>query len=433
MFKVKNILIAIVVIILILFIKFSEGTVDSSELRIGEAQKGAICEYIKLRGKVELDSREKVFSQVSGVISSINAREGDYFKKNQVLAALDTRDVEISLKKSEANYQSSIAQLEDLKNSIKIEQIKQAEEQLGQARIFLQSSETDFNYKKDRLERIIELLKKGSVAEQEQKDAKNQYAAAESVLNDARKKIKIAEYNLQLLKKGASEHAIKAAEFNSEQAKIQIEEFKSILDKCYIKSGIDGTILAKHFDNGAYVQPGTLLYESGDYQSAYIKVELLVDDMAKIKIGQNAVISGDAIGGEKLPATVYFIAPRAFTKISSLGVEQQKIELRLKYDTQKYIFRPGYELDVNILTGEKTEAIYVPYKAVFESGGKNHLFKINAGTVELKQVKTGIENDDYIEISDGIAARDRVIIDPPNYIKHGNKIKGEFTFNSTIK
>lgn len=98
---------------------------------------------------------------------------------------------------------------------------------------------------------------------------------------------------------------------------------------------------------------------------------MLVDDISKIKIGQNAIISGDAIDDRKLQGKVYYIAPRAESRVSSLGVEQQRIEVRIRFDNHLLKLKPGYVLDTDIITTEKPSTIYVPDKAVFELDGKD--------------------------------------------------------------
>ncbi|HOT77510.1 MAG TPA: efflux transporter periplasmic adaptor subunit, partial [Candidatus Wallbacteria bacterium] len=134
-------------------------------------------------------------------------------------------------------------------------------------------------------------------------------------------------------------------------------------------------------------------------------------------------IAGDILGKDSIEAAVSYIAPKAFTKVSSLGVEQQKIEVRLQYDKSGRNFRPGYEFDVNIISRNREMALYVPYKAVFELNGRSSIFLIENERIVLREAATGIENDEYIEIVSGAVENDTVIIDPPNFVKPGMKIK----------
>jgi|GEM_PF-499266 len=420
--KKKTIIILIVLAVVIALFFSSNGRISMGEIRIENSKKGNICEYIKLRGKVELDNKAQLYAQIPGILTVLS-REGERVKKTNLIAEIDTSELEIILKKSAALYEAAEANLMEQRTSVKIEQIKQAEQQLEQAAIALNSSEKDYNYKKDLYNKTSELRKKGSISAQGEKDVKIQYDTAENAYLEAEKRVKIAQYNLQLLKKGASEYILTAAERAVEQAKMQVEQIRNDIAKASIFPVIDGVVLSKYFESGSYVQTGAHLFDIGDYSSAYIRVEALTDDISKIMIGRKALISGDILNGAQISAEVSFIAPKAFTKVSSLGVEQQKIEVRLKYDTSKYEFRPGYEFDVNILAAEKNDAIFVPYKAVFEQDGHDSLFVLRDNAIQLREVATGIENDDYIEIKTGLLEGEKIIIDPPNKVKPGMKVK----------
>ncbi len=423
MFKVRYLILAGAAAAAFIFFNSSQGSVDGSGLRIDAVKKGRIERVLKLRGKVELDRREKISSQLPATISAIAVREGDIVSAGVSLAFLDTKELALALKRAEAAYDSAAASSMDVKNIVKNEQLKQGEAQLEQARIARKSAATDLEYKKDRFRKTESLTARGSASEQDKKDARTLLDAAENFLAESEKRVKIAEYNLTLLQKGASEYLIKASEQNAEQARINIDSIKNDLQKAVVKTVIGGVVLVRYHDAGAFVQPGTPLFDIGDMSTAYIRAEVLVDDMSKVREGQKVVLTGDAIDNKKYTGEVYFIAPRAFTKISSLGVEQQKIDVRIRYDLKALALRQGYELDSNIVTTEKPDALMVAYKAVFESDGKSRIFVIKNGVLELREVATGIENDENIEIISGAAEGEKVVIDPPNNLKPGMKIK----------
>ena len=423
MTKVKKIILLLAAAAFIAWLALnSNGAIPAGKLRTAKVAKADMCEYIKLRGKMELERKAALYARIPGVLN-FTVREGDAVNAGARVAVIGPEDLNITLKRAEAFYQAALAGLEEVRNSVKIEQIKQAEQQLGQAKIALAATLTEYNYRNDLYRKMIELRKSGSVSEQNQKDTRNQYDTAESARREAEARVKIAEYNLELLKKGSSEHLIKAAESGADQAKASIEEVKNNIAKSDIISAFDGVILTKFFEPGSFVQPGALLFEIGDTSSAHIRCDVLTDDIAKIQIGRGAVISGDILGAGSAEAEVIYIAPKAFTKVSSLGVEQQKIEVRLSYDKNRYSFRPGYEFDVDIIAKKKAMANFVPYKAVFDMNGRSSVFVIKNDAVELRSVDTGIENDDFIEITSGASENETVIVDPPNAVKPGLKVK----------
>ncbi len=417
----KIIIAAAVILIAVVVINKSNGSVPAAELRLVKVKKDNLREYIKLRGKVEYENKATIYSQLAGVID-FNVKEGDVVKKDVKIASIDSTELNIALNGAVAASKAAEANLAEIRSGTKAEELSQAAERCEQAKIAFNSALTDFNYKKDLYNKMSQLKKSGSVSEQSQKDIKNQYDAAWNFYMEAERTVKIAEYNLAILKRGASEHVIAASRYALEQAQAAVNDIKDKLRKTTVFSVIDGVLLSKYYEPGSYVMPGVLLFETGDTDSAYIRADVLTDDISKVKIGGAAVIGGDILSGGSFEAAIFYIAPKAFTKVSSLGVEQQKIEVRLNYDKTNNTFRPGYEFDVDIVANEKTGAKYIPYKAVFDLDGRDSVFVVENNRLILREVKTGIENDDFIEIISGLEENETVVTDPPSKLKPGMKI-----------
>jgi HlyD family secretion protein len=396
---------------------------SGAEVETCKAEKGKIQDYVELRGQVVLDQKETVYSEVSGKILRINVEAGDKVQADTVLLQLDPRDADLSLDRAYADYHAACIALENLKRHVKPEEIKQAELQITQGETMVQSNQKDYDYKREKLERFRKLCREGAISKQDLKDMEMQVIAAEGALRDAQQRLKIAQSNRDLISKGASKTEIVAAEAEVTRAKVQIEEFKNNRGRGTILAGLKGTVLAKLTEEGAVVQPGTPLFEIGNQESSYIKVDLLSDDAIKLRLGQKAVITGDALNDREIGGEVYYIAPKAVTTLSSLGVEQQRVEVRIRFDNRRYHFQSGYGFDVKLVIREKPNAIYIPEKAVFEMDGRDHVFVIREGKLELRAVKIGIENDDYYEILSGVMTGDRVVVEPDNSLKPGMKVK----------
>jgi HlyD family secretion protein len=255
------------------------------------------------------------------------------------------------------------------------------------------------------------------------KDSGTLYDASESSLRNAEQTLKMAEYNLKLLTDGVSREDIKAAEANVGMAGVQLQELLNNKGKTTVVSHINGTVLSKEVEKEQAVASGTLLYEIGDYDTAYIRVDALVDDIAHIRKGQKALISGEVLSDADIEGTVYYIAPRAETSVSSLGIEQQRIEVRISFDNKSLKLKPGYTLDVDIAASEKQEALCIPDKALFEFDGKDAVFIVRNNRLELRTIETGLENEDFVEVLSGINEGEIVVIDPDSKLEAGQKIK----------
>ncbi|WHH57445.1 efflux RND transporter periplasmic adaptor subunit [Petroclostridium sp. X23] len=421
----KKGLIGIVIVLGVIAVAVAVSQTKAADARIETVTRGNMKEFIELRGKVELDKKEKVYSRLSGIIAQVKAKEGDQISADMPLAQLDVEDLDIAIDKAHAAYNAAKASLEELKNSIKPEQVRQAQAQLEQARIALEAAQKEYDYNSEKVKDMHVLYDKGGVSQQDLQDAQMLAVAAESVLNDAKQRVTIAETQLDILRKGVSADAVQAAEANAEQERLQIEELKNSLGKTHIYSPLEGRVLSKYVEPGMAVELGTPLYEVGDSNTAYIEVSVLTDNARKIQLGQKALISGEILDDHEITGKVYYIAPKAESTVSSLGVEQQRIKMKIAYDNNTVQLKPGYGVDVDIITQEKEDALYVPDKALFNLDGEDYVFSVTDSKLILQAVQTGIENDEYIEILQGLSEGQQIVIGPSNELKPGMKIKSK--------
>ncbi|NLD49544.1 MAG: efflux RND transporter periplasmic adaptor subunit [Clostridiaceae bacterium] len=417
--KIIYVIAAVVIVGIIAVAATKRGGTDVKTYTVG---KGDMKEYIEAYGKVELDRKEKVYSKIAGIVESVKAEEGDTVGQGAELLTLDVEDLNMQIEKARAAHNSAKANLEELKKSIRPEEIKQTEAALKQAKASFEAAVTDYNYKKEQLDKVKALYQENAASQQSLKDAEYMVSASLSTMNVAQQQVNSAELNLELLRKGVSKDAIEAAEYSVEQARLQIEELLNNKGKSVLTAGMEGIVLARNAEKGSTVQPGILLYEIGDYSSAYIKVSILAGDAGKIKKGQKVVISGDILGDKEIIGEIYYIAPKAEAVVSSLGVEQQRIEMRIRYDTVSVSLKPGYSVDVDIITEERKSVMYVPVKTVFTFEDKDSVFVVRKGKAILQSVVTGIDNEDYIEIQEGLSEGDVVIVDPGSTLKPGASV-----------
>lgn len=225
--------------------------------------------------------------------------------------------------------------------------------------------------------------------------------------------------------KGAGKHRLEAARAAMRQAELQVKEMEIEYRKTKILTCSGGTVLEKYMDKGQVVQPGMLLYEVGDLKNAYIRVDVLTDDASGLDLGNVVEISGDALGDEKLSGKITYIAPQARSGMSSLGLEQQRLEVRVGFDNSRKLLKPGYGVDVKITVEERANALYIPEKALFETNDGDAVFVVSDGRIEIRQIKVGLENDDWIEAEEGIREGEPVVQDPGNSLKSGMRVKNK--------
>ena len=186
---------------------------------------------------------------------------------------------------------------------------------------------------------------------------------------------------------------------------------------------MDGVILEKLVEKDVSVTPSTPAFVIGNVSHLELESDILTDDISKVKIGNDVEISGKAVGDKVFKGKVIKLAPEAKTEVSSLGVNQNRIPVTIGISDGVDQIKPGYVLDVKIITTAKSGIIEVPDSAVFDYQGKSDVFVAQNGKTVLKTIKKGIESDNIIEVIDGLKEGEVILSKPDNTIKEGIQIK----------
>ena len=190
-----------------------------------------------------------------------------------------------------------------------------------------------------------------------------------------------------------------------------------------MRSDIDGVVIEKLVENNLPVAASTPAFVIGNVNNLELEADILEDDISNVKIGNEVEISGKPIGDEMIKAEVVKIAPAAKDIISSLGVNQKRVPVTIKITDKTSLLKPGYSLDVKIITDVKDNIVKVPDTAVFDFQGMSKVFIVENGKATLRTVKKGIESDNFVEIVEGLKDGDTILVKPDNSIKEGVKIK----------
>jgi HlyD family secretion protein len=215
------------------------------------------------------------------------------------------------------------------------------------------------------------------------------------------------------------------------QAEIKLQEAKRDRDRGEMKSPVDGVVLERFETNERQVAPGTMLLSIGRPEELEVEVDVLSQDVVRVKRGQFAEIYGPAIGERPARGTVTRVYPSGFTKTSSLGVEQQRVWVVVRFDADELSrlraereLGVGYRVRAKIYTAEKEQALIVPRSALFRGpAGDWQVFVVDEGVARLRSVEVGLLNDVTAEIIKGIAQSSVVVLVPETNLKDGDKVK----------
>lgn len=192
-----------------------------------------------------------------------------------------------------------------------------------------------------------------------------------------------------------------------------------------IRAPESGSVLRLIHESETPIAAGTPIVEIGNPVAIEIVTDLLSSDAVKIKPGSNVLI--DNWGGEQpLAGKVLRIEPFGFTKISALGVEEQRVNVILEFtDPEKARERlgHGYRVIVRIIEWSDDKVLQVPISALFRDKGQWSVFVVRNSEANLVRVKVGRMNDEHAQILEGLEADQSVILHPSEKIENETAVK----------
>ncbi len=192
-----------------------------------------------------------------------------------------------------------------------------------------------------------------------------------------------------------------------------------------VMAPIDGVVLKVLVESAQVVAAGTPLIEIGNPQDMEVVVHLLSSDAVEIKPGAPATLT-DWGGEGVLNAYVRRIDPAAYTKVSALGVEEQRVDATLDisdpYDKWKGLGHE-YRVMAHIRTWKGGDVVKVPVGALFRRGADWNVFRVVDGKAKLTRILIGHRNSHYGEVLKGLVAGDTVVLHPSDQVTDGVSVK----------
>ena len=217
------------------------------------------------------------------------------------------------------------------------------------------------------------------------------------------------------------------------EADVSLQRLRTSETRGTILSPINGVVLNRFVTDAGVQAVGTPLIELGDLNELEIEAELLSVDVVNVRVDDPVEIYGPTIGEEPVRGKVDRIYPSGFTKLSSLGVEQQRVFVVVRIDPEdrdQLLTERGvgvnFRVRIRIITDEKEDALRVPRSALFRGeAGQWQVYAVRNGHAERQDVKLGLVNDHWAEVVSGIEAGEDVVTMPENSLVDGAKVKTE--------
>lgn len=280
------------------------------------------------------------------------------------------------------------------------------------AKAEVQKATSELSFAEKDLARALALIKTSVISEKAQEQAELEVDSKKALLA-------IANATLELRRQ----------ELNSARAKLIGPESTGMLsdigDCCIeVRAPVSGQVLKVIAESEQVVASGALLAEIGNPRDLEIIVELL--SSAAVKLRPGAVASVENWGGEKnLSARITTIEPTGFTKVSALGVEEQRVNVILKLTDPPDAWQAlGHEFRVfvKIAQWRGDDVLRVPLSALFRSGNEWAVYRLENGRARLTKVRIDHRNADMAEIVSGLIKGNEVILYPSDRVEHDVRV-----------
>lgn len=231
-------------------------------------------------------------------------------------------------------------------------------------------------------------------------------------------------------------HDLEAARFSHEIAQYELDVARAALTRTGeansdagwsfpIQSPISGRVLRVFQESSTVVTAGERILEVGDPTDLEVVVDLLSTDAVRIRPG-NRVTLQQWGGSHSLPGVVRLIEPSAFTKISALGIEEQRVNVLIDFaddPQQRPPLGDGFRVEAAVVEWETESALIVPSGALFRKNDEWAVFVARANRAVLTPITLGHRNDDAAEVLDGLKAGDKVVLYPGDRVADGEAIE----------
>jgi HlyD family secretion protein len=311
--------------------------------RSSSANEGRVSGYVEA-------TEVRVAAEVGGRLLEVKVAEGDRVTAGDVVARIDTADVELAIRRAEAERAQAQAQLALLRAGSRQEDIRQASAQLESAQADVRAAQAELEAASADLERFEGLLRVNAGSVKQRDDAKTRRDVAQARVRAAQERAKAASDAHERVRSGARPQEIDAARARVAAVEAQVASLQKNASDAIVKAPVGGIVTSRLLDTGEMAAPHAPIVVVTDLDHAWANIYVDERMVPQLKIGQAATIVTDA--GQRLPGTITFISPKAeFTPRNvQTAEERSKLVYRIKVtaDNKAGVLKPGMPVEADV-------------------------------------------------------------------------------------
>ncbi len=363
---------------------------------IVEATQGPLQVTVEDEGKTRVRDRYVISAPVTGMARRIDLSVGDVLKADQVVAVIEPARSSALDPRTQAQAAAAL---------------QAAEATLAAVRANARAAAAQAELARHELQRAESLRDANFVSAQ--------------AIDRAR-----AELDRSQAARLAAEHGVVAAQFERERARVTLAgatqlQGRPTVHVLKVRTPVAAAVLKLVHESEGTVQVGSPLIEVGDPESLEVAVEVLSSQAVRIVPGAKVLF--DRWGGDQpLQGVVRVIEPTGFTKISALGVEEQRVRVIADFSSPRTEWQrigDGYRVEARFVVWEEANVLQIPTSALFRHDNGWAVFVVEDGRARLRAIQTGQRNGLQVQIRANLQAGERVIAHPDDKISDGTRVK----------
>lgn len=362
---------------------------------VATVDRGPLVVMVEEDGRTRLKERYVVSAPLAGTVDRVTLKPGDDVRANEtVLARIAASDPSLLDERTRAQAEARIRTSEAARS--------RADAELARAEAELEHVRSEF-------ESVRKAAESNAASVRELEDERVMLRSAESTVAASRFARAMAEFELEQARAALLQHTGGAASPSSLE----------------VRSPITGKVLRVIRENSGAVAPGEALVELGSLSELEVAVDVLSDQAVRVRAGQQ--VSIERWGGQTpLEGVVRVVEPSGFTKISALGVEEQRVNVVIDFlDAAEA--RPSlgdnFRVEARIKVLAKPDVVRVPLGALVQRGGKWAVYALENGIARLRPVSLGERAGQVAEVVEGLAVGETVVVFPSDQVTDGAKVK----------
>ena len=353
---------------------------------VAKVERGDMLQTVDEEGEARAHDRFVIAAPVAGRLERVELHEGDRVSANQIVALiyplpLDPRErgelaalvqaAEAAKREADARVAHALSDHEQLLRS------RERAEQLGRAGLI----------SREQLE----------IAQNAEMTARSDLDAARFAAQEAASQVKVARAGLLALEPGAADRIVK------------------------LRSPVRGRVLRVIEKSEHVVSTGAAVIEVGDPRKLEVVVDVLSTDAVRIVPGARVLLE-DWGGDTTIQAVVRTIEPSAFTKVSALGIEEQRVNIVADFVGDSGRLGNGYRVEARIVIWEGRDVLKVPTSALFRRDQQWSVFVEQGGRAVARDVEIGHRNSFEAEVISGLNLSEQVILHPTDRVENGGRV-----------